>query len=179
MTTYMHVQADYTAAGSTAHSCRLCRIRLQVRYAAEDARVGFELLLALHARCLPPVPLDTWVQRQLAAAPPRRPSKPATPPRPPGASPPGRNSALGGGGAPGGAAPSEPKKRQLPGPSRATPLYDGWMMAAPDGTPMCRLSRQRAEWYVGALIPTPTLTPESNPNPNSYPYPPLTPTLTF
>ena len=110
--------------------------------------MGFELLLALHARCIPPLPLDAWVQRHLAAAPPRRPSKTETPP------PPGRNSASGGGsGAPGGgsdgAAPTEPKKRLLPGPSRATPLYDGWMMAAPDGTPMCRLSRQRAEWCVG------------------------------
>eukprot|EP00964_Phaeocystis_antarctica_P145632 scaffold111741_cov67-Phaeocystis_antarctica.AAC.7 len=84
----------------------------QVRYAAEDARVGFELLLALHARCLPPVPLDAWVQRQLAAAPPRRPAKPATP-----SPPPGRSCASGGGGgAPGGgggggAAPTEPKKK--------------------------------------------------------------------
>ena len=97
-------------------------MRLQVRYAAEDARVGFELLLGLHARCLPPLPLDAWVQRQLAAAPPRRPAKPATPPPLPGASPPGRNSASGGGGgAPGGgggsdgAAPPEPERR-LPGP---------------------------------------------------------------
>jgi hypothetical protein len=81
------------------YGCSLHHIRLQVRYAAEDARVGYELLLRLHARCLPPVPLESWVQRQLAAAPPRRPSKPAPPPPPPpppppgrsGASPPGRN----------------------------------------------------------------------------------------
>ena len=132
MTTYMHLQADYirlqallhTVAGSIAYGCRLYCMRLQVRYAAEDARVGFELLLALHARCLPPLPLDAWVQRQLAAAPPRRPSKPATPP------PPGRNSALGGrGGAPGGgggdgAAPPEPERR-LPGP------YYGYTLTVP------------------------------------------------
>ena len=131
----MRLQAVlHMVAGSTTCGCRLDRIRLQVRYAAEDARVGFELLLALHARCLPPLPLDAWVQRQLAAAPPRRPAKPAayhpTKPAPP-PPPPGRNSALGGGGgAPGGgcggAASPEPTKR-LAGPSRATPLYFLWL----------------------------------------------------
>ena len=43
------------------YGCSLHHIRLQVRYAAEDARVGYELLLRLHARCLPPVPLESWV----------------------------------------------------------------------------------------------------------------------
>ena len=97
--------------------------------AAEQGRTAvIELLLALHARCIPPLPLDAWVQRHLAAAPPRRPSKTETPP------PPGRNSASGGGsGAPGGgsdgAAPTEPKKRLLPG-GRA-PRPRGPLHAAP------------------------------------------------
>ena len=47
-------------------------------------------------------------------------------------------------------------------------------MSAPDGTPMCRLSRQRAEWCVGRQPltqpypkpnPNPALTPNPNPNP--------------
>ena len=144
---------SHPAAGSVAYGCRLYRIRLQVRYAAEDARVGFELLLALHARCLPPLPLDAWVQRQLATAPPRRPTKPAPPPPPPG-----RNSASGaGGGAPGGggggggAAPSDLKKR-LPGPSRATPLYDGLGLGlggASDGVAPPEPKRRLSGSYYG------------------------------
>ena len=33
-------------------------------------------------------------------------------------------------------------------PARRSPMYDGWLMLDPQGMPMCRLAKQRADWYV-------------------------------
>ena len=34
-------------------------------------------------------------------------------------------------------------------PTRAAPVYDGWLMLDPNGKPMCRMARRRGEWYIG------------------------------
>lgn len=131
----------------------------QVRYAAQDAHVATRLLRALHARqphgrkraCF-----HEWIAAALRSPPLPPPSKGAkhggAAATTWGSSPGGvtagaahTGTSNGEGGNGNGKAAKGPSSRLK---SRATPLYDAWLMHAPDGTSMCRLSRARAEWYI-------------------------------
>ena len=134
----------------------------QMRYAAQDAHVATRLLRALHARQKQGrerasfQTFHEWIVATLRSPPLLPPSKAAKyrrgvasaapgPSSPGGAPGVGAHASAGASDGDGKAAAKAPSSRLT---SRATPLYDAWMMHAPDGASMCRLSRARAEWYV-------------------------------
>ena len=131
--------SDWEAARLTA---------AQVEYAAKDAHISHTLVIALHKRhaasCAEPEPLWDWAAKYVGRPPKAKKLKGLPTPKAASDSAPmhAQAQAQQDSCVPKGSRPSNRLK------SRAGPLYDGWLMRSPAGVSMCRLSRQRAEWYV-------------------------------
>ena len=108
----------------------------QIAYAANDARASLRVLRALHKRIGSGDSVaSAEASSAISSAARQRQAHRAAVPKPH-------------------AEQSGATSLQVRIPKRRKPVYDGWLMLAPDGSPMCRMAAARGQWYLSRGLAT-------------------------